>query len=649
MPIFVNSIQEMQFKNPELLWALSLLLIPLIIHLFQLRRFKKTRFTNVKLLKKVVSESRRSSTLKKWLLLFARLSLIAALVLAFAQPFLANESALTKKENVIYVDNSFSMQLKKDGASLLENAVQDLIKHLPADERFSLFTNDRTFKNVTLRDIQNDLLTLSTGQNQLDFQEISLKGNTLFSDDRTTDKNLIIISDFQQDMFGTTLDSIHIGQRNLVQLSASEYTNISIDTAYLDTENIGQPTLITQLSSDNIVENTPVSLYNGDNLIAKTSASFDEENTAKVYFTLPDNKSIKGKIQIADTGLLYDNYLYFIIDEREKIRVLSVGPEDHQYLGKIYRDDEFIFSTYRLDNLNYGDLTNQNLIILNGLRKIPTSLATSLRSFTDDGNSITIIPSSEIDLNSYNLLVSNYFSTSIGEHVVADRNITNIAFSHPLYRNVFEKSVSNFQYPKVSDYYTVNSSALAALSFENGMPFLLGNDGFFLFSAPLFDENSSFKNSPLIVPTFYNMARQSLQLPELYNILGQNFTIDVPVTLGKDQILKVKKDSYEYIPRQQSRTKKVSLFFEEGLDTDGIYFIEEDQNPIKYIALNFPRKESKLVYQELERIPAALKTTSISSLFETIEKNNTVSELWKWFVILALLFMIIEILIQKYL
>ncbi|NNK28782.1 MAG: hypothetical protein HKP06_11155, partial [Flavobacteriaceae bacterium] len=37
----------MQFKHPELLYALLLLLIPIIIHLFQLRRFKETPFTNV--------------------------------------------------------------------------------------------------------------------------------------------------------------------------------------------------------------------------------------------------------------------------------------------------------------------------------------------------------------------------------------------------------------------------------------------------------------------------------------------------------------------------------------------------------------------------------------------------------------------------
>ena len=76
----------MQFKYPELLWALLLLLIPIIIHLFQLRRFQKEAFTNVKLLKHIKLQTRKSSQLKKWLTLLTRLLLLACIIVAFTQP-----------------------------------------------------------------------------------------------------------------------------------------------------------------------------------------------------------------------------------------------------------------------------------------------------------------------------------------------------------------------------------------------------------------------------------------------------------------------------------------------------------------------------------------------------------------------------------
>src|SRR5690606_25058969 len=113
----------MQFKHPDILWALFLLAIPIAIHLFQLRRFERTPFTNVAMLQKVVSESRKSNSLKKWLLLFTRLALLASLIFAFAQPFSAKGTAPVERETVVYLDDSFSMQARSNGLTLLERAV----------------------------------------------------------------------------------------------------------------------------------------------------------------------------------------------------------------------------------------------------------------------------------------------------------------------------------------------------------------------------------------------------------------------------------------------------------------------------------------------------------------------------------------------
>ncbi|MGK0323583.1 MAG: hypothetical protein ACJAR4_001625, partial [Psychroserpens sp.] len=57
----------MQFKHPELLYALLLLIIPIIVHLFQLRKFKSVAFTNVQFLKELTIQTRKSSQIKKWL------------------------------------------------------------------------------------------------------------------------------------------------------------------------------------------------------------------------------------------------------------------------------------------------------------------------------------------------------------------------------------------------------------------------------------------------------------------------------------------------------------------------------------------------------------------------------------------------------
>ena len=224
----------MQFKYPEILWGLLLLLIPILIHLFQLRRFKKTPFTNVKFLKQVVTESRKSSTLKKWLLLLARLGLLAALVIAFAQPFIANESALQEKETVFYLDNSFSMNGEIENGNLFKNTIQEFIKAIPKDQRFTLFTNNQVFKDVEIKDIQNDLLNLNVTSEQLGVAEIVLKGNTYFSNEAGIQKNLVLISDFQQRMGAIQkVDSISNVNITYIKPANNKIINTSIDSVFI--------------------------------------------------------------------------------------------------------------------------------------------------------------------------------------------------------------------------------------------------------------------------------------------------------------------------------------------------------------------------------------------------------------------------------
>lgn len=639
----------MQFKHPELLWALFLLLIPILIHLFQLRRFKKTPFTNVKFLKKVVSESRRSSTLKKWLLLGTRMLLFAAAIVAFAQPFFAKETALKDKETVIYLDDSFSMQAKTNRSTLFEDAIQNLIKSIPEEKVFTFFTNEKVFKDVTLKNIQNDLLQLAPTAKQLKLNEVYLKASTFFDSEKNTIKNLVLISDFQENMAIEKQDSSQNFEKHLVRLSHDNLGNISLDSVYLNTINSDNQELTTLLSSNFDAENTAVSLFNGDRLIAKTAANFNTNKLATVSFTLPKNDIVKGKIEISDSGLAYDNQLYFNIDAKQKIKVLAIGEGDSDYLKRIFTADEFEFTSVALNNLNYSDINEQNFIILNELEGVPNALNMSLKSFTEADGHVVVIPSKQIELSSYAQFLSNYYATSYIERINYEREITGISFSHPLYRNVFEKNVVNFQYPKVEQYYRLKTNAPQILSYQDKSPFLVGSNGVFIFTASLSKENSNFKNSPLIVPTLYNMGINSLKIPELYHPLGNHQKVDIAAQLPKDNILKVTHDDYQFIPRQKSFANKVSIYFDENPVKDGIYGVFNNDKFYRNLSFNYPRDESKLNYIDTSTINASSKQESISALFEQLQNDNTINALWKWFVILAVLFMMLEVLIQKYL
>ena len=636
----------MQFKYPEILWGLLLLLIPILIHLFQLRRFKKTPFTNVKFLKQVISESRKSSTLKKWLLLLARLGLLAALVIAFAQPFIANESALREKETVFYLDDSFSMNGQVENGNLFKNTIQEFIKAIPKNQRFALFTNNQVFKDVEIKDIQNDLLNLNVTSEQLGVAEIVLKGNTYFSNEDGIQKNLVLISDFQQRM-GTIqkVDSISNMNITFIKPSNNKITNTSIDSIFIGDRTNETIELVTQLSTNSSEQTIPISLYNEDVLIAKTAAKFNDTKKAEVRFTVNANDVILGKVALTDTGLDYDNQFYFNLDKKSKIKVLVISNSSTDFLKRIYLNDEFALTISTLEQLNYSAIDNQDLIIFNEIQKIPNSLITAIKSFSTNGGSYVLIPAVDGDLNSYNELATLNNSRYINA-VVQDMSISTIKMEHPLFANVFDKKVADFQFPTVKEHFKIISKAPIAIEFQNKEPFLISSNNAYFFAASINSDNSNFKNSPLIVPTFYNMGINSLKLLPLYASLGNQVEIELPISLQQDDVIKIANEKNEFIPQQRVLPKKVQVNFIENPKEAGIYRIMHNDNSIRHISFNDNRKESQLLYSQ---IPEEKNNSSLSDFFMESQKNNAINEFWKWFAILALAFVLIETLLQRFL
>lgn len=638
----------MQFKHPEILWALFLLLIPIIVHLFQLRKFQKTPFTNVKFLKEVAIQTRKSSQLKKWLTLLMRLLALASIIIAFAQPYFANRDILTThKETVIYLDNSFSMQAKGEKGELLMRAVNDIIQNIPEEEQFTLFTNTKTYRNTNIKSIRNDLLQLEYSPNQIPIEDVIIKGKNSFSKVDNSIKNFIAISDFQNSIVSTINDTLL--NTHLVQLKPIKTDNIFIDSLYInkkDPVNI-QISVIVKNIGDHI-SNLPVSLFNNDELIAKTSINFEDSNTATANFTIPSNQEINGLVSIDDNSLQFDNQLFFNINKQEKINVLAINDADDDFIKRIFTNDEFQLVSTSFNTIDYNIFTDQNLIILNELKSIPNSLSTVLKSFKDEGGSILIIPSSETNLLSYNQLLINLKLPQFNIKVAQEKKITTINFSHPIFNGVFDKQINNFQYPKINSFYDLKGNASNILKLEDGKPFLVGNNSSFLFTAPLNNENSNFKNSPLIVPSIYNIGKNSLKLPKLYYVVDEENIFDIKTKLSSNEILMIRNNDSEFIPLQQTFSNSVKIITNEDPKQAGVYNINAKDKIIQSISYNFNRTESNLQSVSLSNNEGITISNSISQLFDDIKSQNNVSELWKWFVIFAFIFLVFEMLILKF-
>ncbi len=640
----------MQFKHPEVLYFLFLLVIPILVHLFQLRRFKKEYFTNVQFLKELSIQTRKSSTIKKWLLLLTRLLLLTFLILAFAQPFFAaRDSKKNTNEMYIILDNSYSMQAKGKKGELLRRAIQDLLEHTPEAQNFSLITNSDNYWNTDIKSIQKDLQDLKYSASPFRLDNLIAKVNARKS---AFNKDIIVITDAVSLEANQTKSFRKEDNVYFIIPEAEQKNNIAIDSVYIQQTLDSFYEIGIKLSANGEdFKDIPIALYNKNKLAAKTLINF-ETNTKTINFTIP-KEDFHGYVSVSDKGLTYDNTYYFSISNPSLTNVISIGDADKsKFLARIYTNDEFIYNNFPIANLDYNLLEKQDAIVLNELSDIPQALQTTLKSFVYKGGNLILIPGQGINLATLNSFVANFGAMQFKSTTQGEKKVTKINFNHPLFSSVFEKKIDNFQYPSTRTTFGLNSTTPSILSYDDQSPFLtsLPNDltSVYVFAAPINKTNSNFQNSPLIVPTFYNMAQSSQKTGVNALIIGEAQPFVVDALLSKDKILTVKSSSESFIPVQQLMNTKVKMTFNESPSEAGNFSIFNGTNLLQNISFNYNRTESNLALANPDATNNFNEIDDVETVFNTIQTDRTDTQIWKWFVILALFFIALEVLIQKF-
>ncbi|HAM34950.1 MAG TPA: hypothetical protein DCP85_03350 [Elusimicrobia bacterium] len=150
----------MSFANPAVLWALPLVLAPILLHLLSRRRAQRVRFSDLVLLRRVHAESLPRTRLRKWLLTAVRCAIVGALVCAYAGPVLeargrgvaaAGADAGEGLDLALLLDSSVSMGAVDRGRTrwaAARSAAEDMLRSLrPGDRVACAVFSDRIENN----------------------------------------------------------------------------------------------------------------------------------------------------------------------------------------------------------------------------------------------------------------------------------------------------------------------------------------------------------------------------------------------------------------------------------------------------------------------------------------------------------------------
>lgn len=665
----------MQFIYPSFLFALLTLIIPVIIHLFQLRRYKKVVFSDIRFLKQITEQNQKQRNIKEWIILAARCLALACLVFAFAKPFIPfNQKEIIRNNKAIsiFIDNSLSMsQLGKEGQLLevAKNKAKDIASFYGDNDLFQILTNDFEGKHQRLLDKKDFLLYLDEvklSNQSKSFEKILSRQKQAFEEAPGATKIAYLITDLQQNQFNSLnqVDSSFLV--NIVQIRPNLANNLSIDSTWIEQPLILPNTntnLFIKVSNFGSLDIADVPLtFKVDGLqkgIANVTCKANSNQIVQLQFTLNDANYHQAELSLLDNPVVFDDKLYLTLKAFGNQTVIAINANES--IKQVYGIDEnYQLENFGINAIDYSSFNKASCIILNELPEFSSGLQTEIQKYISSGGVVYIIPNA----NSETLAKTNDFlkqlnAPQLAQVVTQNLKVSRINTFDEVFKNVFSKIPDLANWPALTKNYNmqinsaIKGNMVAALNSD--APFIFkskyGNGIVYLSSTPLQNDWSNFTEHALFVPFMLRLPLVNKHSNVLY------YNIDKPInyvfeknTNSKVVYLKDKKDEIAFDVNNSNNKSAINL---SNIKQAGSYQILANNKTevLADVSFNLNRAESNLNIVTNDSLQTAngqiLQTNDLAKHQKEIELSFNGTPLWRWFLLAAILFVLVEVLLLK--
>ena len=685
----------MKFLHPTFLFALFAVAIPILIHLFSFRRYKTVYFSHVGFLKNIKKESQKKSRLKQLLMLIARILTIVFLVFAFAQPYIPTGENVQDKtgESIVgvYVDNSFSMNALSEQGQLLErarNKAAEIGQAYPPGTKFRLITNNLAPRNQHLFNKDQFIRQVAEIQTSPNLIPISVVHNRFGMQNQLSEENsegtLYYISDFQRSITDPENFEDEAVYNYFLPLTPNQVNNLYIDSCWVEVPAHGlnqEETIYVKIknNSDEDYQNLPLKLYLNDSLKSITNFSVQAQNeiTASLNYTNVSGGIKPGKIEITDYPFTHDNTWYISYYVEPKLQALAIysGSPDSQegldYISALFENDDYVeMDRMSIQGLQISRLSEYNTIFLINPESFSSGLLNELASAAENGSSVVLFPKIESDFTFNNQFLNKFGAATVSGLDTTTQEISGIDFDNRFFRDVFKEQEEDALLPEISGHLkfreNIRSAESNLLWFQNGdkalstFPFSKGK--VWVFSFPLNQKNQAFARDILFVPSLYNIVLNSLPDQQISYTIGEDQTYLLPqrINASLESTIEIENRNTgdRFIPSVNITEQGTRLELGSMIETAGQYMVKNEEETIAAIAFNHNRQESDLRYFETSELKEKLTTADVenasvienvndnfSEVFEEIQRGK---QLWKWSILLALFFILTEVLIARF-
>lgn len=672
----------MKFLYPELLFGWVALIIPVLIHLFNFRRFQKVYFTKVSYLKNIQEQTAAFQKIKNLLLLFSRLLVVFFLVVAFAQPYIPTSQNLNEpREEVvsIYIDNSFSMDLQNQEGDLLnqaKNRALEIVNAYGINTKYQLLTNNFDGKQQNLLSKQVFIDALNEvkicGFNQK-YHRVLKRQLSALSEIQNSRKDVYLISDFQKQKETDEInlkDNFHL---HLIPLKASYLNNISIDTAYF-LSGIHQPNgaekLVVKISNhgDNAVKSIRLQL-----IINKHQKAFNNVNIAPnktftdtLEFSNSETGWQRAILNLKDNPMVFDDTLRFSYEVKSSMEILCLyETQPDRFINAAYASDDFFaLKSISEKEIDYITLQNYPLIIVSNLTSVAPGLGQQLIKYIKNGGYVAVFIPLKADIKSYQNWLQSFpvdYPLQINNQYLSAGKL---AITHPFFNGVFDEFPKNIDLPNASKSWEFSHETdvkrqglLYSQSNLNWFTYYpLSAGGIYLSALPLEPDYSNFTQHALFLPILFRMALLSTREQSLYQTIGEKSEIPLlSQSKVSENLLKLSNMYSSFIAEPSIGFSGYVVNFADQVKNADFYQLKQKDSLLATIAFNYNREESNLQFfkkAELKEIfneqKPEIYQENGAALKAKIKVSALGTTLWKVCLILALLFLLIEILLIRF-
>ncbi len=714
----------MTFLNPFVLFGLAAAAIPILLHVFNLRKLQTIEFSTLSFLKELQKTKIRRLKLRQLLLLFLRILLVILIVLAFSRP--TSKGSLSgslaeqaKTTAVILFDDSQSMTASDEKGELLQQAknsttsIINLLKDgdevflvklsdVPSDGTKEIPSSRRNFPEIrsTLKDIKPSSIH-RTIEDALRFASSLLASSNNFN------KEVYVISDFQSGSLESKLSASKAAERLfaattqffLVPLGKHELQNVAIESIEIPNTifEVHKPfvvkaKLVNHATSD--VQNHVVSIYQDGIRVAQKGVDIRSGQSVETDFTLVPKHTgfLEGTIELEDDDLEFDNRRFFTVHIPEENRVLLIGnSSDLTYLRLALStrlsdtSASLKMTESALDRLSTSLLSNIDVIVLSDPPELTSGQTSILKTYLQNGGGILIFPGAHTTVNAFNMsiaaalglstiaAVDSQFGTSQGTGLSVE--FEKVDLRHPLFAGMFEKDETKqsagtlhsqriLESPRVliSLRFIPTPHSKTVITLSNGYPFLIDeridNGRALMFSVAANTKWSDLPLKGLFVPLIHRSLAYLVQEPitDLSLFVGDEKAIHIRSSVAPELTV-TKPGGMEVLVNSQQRLKGKSMRFS-GTDLYGFYSVKAGNLIIDKFAVNIDPDESNTTPSNEKRREKMLMHLGIANnVVHTVHQPQEVqriiiesrlgTELWKQFLIAALLIAIVEMFVAR--